>query len=283
MPNAIALNWLQMNASRVVWPTMAGGLIAFTGADWALMLSAVGFLVGVVFLLPIHERVEPRLGAQASPIADIVEAVQYSFATPLIRMVLSLAVVVGMFGLAFQNLAPAFAREVLKLDAGATGVYLMAIGIGSIIGSSAILFLEVNNRHLLFASLAASFALSLIALALAPWTAVSFILVGVFGVFNAPLPVTAQTILQTLVPPRLIGRVLSVLMLAPALGTVATLPMGLVADVIGLRATVGGCAVALLIAVLSISGSQLPRINRILAEQRISETTVGSSPAGKHA
>jgi predicted MFS family arabinose efflux permease len=266
-----------MNASRVVWPTMAGGLIAATGADWALLLSAAGFLIGVVFLLPIHERGAPDRGPSSSPIADIVEAVKYAFAMPLIKMVLSLAVVIGTFGLAFQNLAPAFAKEELELNASQTGLFLMSIGIGSIVGSSLILFVEVRNRHLLFAALAASFALSLIALAAAPWTIASFFLVGVFGVFNAPLPVTAQTILQTLVPPRLIGRVLSVLMLAPALGTVATLPIGLVADAIGLRATVGGCAVALLIATVLITGYQLPRINRILKEQGASVESVAGS------
>jgi ENTS family enterobactin (siderophore) exporter len=261
--NAIALNWFQLNASRIIWPTMSGGLIALTGIGGALLVCVISLLFGVVTLLPIQDPDPDRQrGGHASPIVEMMEGLRYSMTTPVIAMVLTLVVAIGMFGLAFMNVGPAYGKEELGLNAAETGVFMMALGIGSIIGNTALLYIEVKNRNLVFVLLSAAFALSLIGLALSPWYAVAFLCVALFGLFNASIVVVAQTIFQDVVPPHLMGRVLSIFMQAPGLAMIASLPIGVVGDLVGLRWAIGGISLLLLVSTVVLAAIYLPRLQR---------------------
>src|SRR5262249_11230 len=55
MPNAVALNAMQMNASRIIWPTLAGGLLAIVGSGPTLLLCVACYFVGMGFLIPIKD------------------------------------------------------------------------------------------------------------------------------------------------------------------------------------------------------------------------------------
>ena len=89
MLNAVALNSMQQNASRIIWPTIAGGLIAFAGTGPTFFACAFFSLIGIVFLLPVDDaRPEVRANARRSAIADLMEGVRYTFSTPLLARVM---------------------------------------------------------------------------------------------------------------------------------------------------------------------------------------------------
>jgi len=56
----------------------------------------------------------------------------------------------------------------------------------------------------------------------------------------------AQTIIQTTVPQRLLGRVISLWSFAGGLGSIMALPMGLIGELYGMRVALGGVAFILL-------------------------------------
>lgn len=259
MLNAVALNSFQMNASRIIWPTMAGGLIALVGTGAAFGLCAIGAFFGIIFLLPIEERAE-HLNAKTntSPLQDAIDGLRYISSITALAMVMAMIMAVGMFGLTFQFIATAFAREEMGFNGAETGLFLMAAGVGSIIGSSLLLVLHVKRRNLLFLQSVAGFGLSLLLLSINPWAALAFLFMGVYGVFNASTPVMAQTIFQTGVPQHYLGRVNSLFMIAPGLAAILTLPIGLIGDTLGLRWALGGIAIILVFcaAVGSIAGLQ---------------------------
>jgi MFS family permease len=263
MLNAVALNSFQMNASRIIWPTMAGGLITITGTGGAFVVCAVASLVGIVFLLPI--KVDASAGADrrnVSPLQGVIEGVKFTMSVPVLVMVMTLVVAIGMFGLTFQNMAPAFAREAMDFGAAETGLFMMATGVGSLIGTAMLLVFDVKNRNLLIVCLAVGFGLSLVALAVNPTYAGSFILVAVVGLFSSSVPVVAQTIFQIVVPQQFLGRVNSLLMTAPGLAAVVALPIGLLGDEFGLRWAVGGIGVLLAAISLGAGIYRLPRLPR---------------------
>jgi len=73
--------------------------------------------------------------------------------------------------------------------------------------------------------------------------------------------VLAQTIFQVVVPQDYLGRVNSMFMVAPGLAALVTLPIGILADAIGLRLVVGGIGVFLMFTTTIITLLQLPRVH----------------------
>ena len=272
MMNAVALNSMQMNGSRIIWPTLAGGLIIFTGSGGALLLCSVFYFLGAVFMLPVPNTPEQRTSQRTSPINEIIEDFRFTFSNSLLAMVMTLVVSMGMFGLAFTFMGPGFGKQIMDFDAGETGIFLMAAGIGALIGSGALLVFEPKNRTLIMVLLSVTFAVSLIALAVNSNYFAAFLLMGLFGFANTTLAVVAQTIFQLTVPQQYLGRVISIMMLAPGFASMLTLPPGIVGEEYGLRYAVGGIGVILLVISVMLGGVRLPslqaRFNELVAEPK---------------
>ena len=272
MMNAVALNSMQMNGSRIIWPTLAGGLIIFTGSGGALLLCSVFYFLGAVFMLPVPNTPEQRTSQRTSPINEIIEGFRFTFSNSLLAMVMTLVVSMGMFGLAFTFMGPGFGKQIMDFDAGETGIFLMAAGIGALIGSGALLVFEPKNRTLIMVLLSVTFAVSLIALAVNSNYFAAFLLMGLFGFANTTLAVVAQTIFQLTVPQQYLGRVISIMMLAPGFASMLTLPPGIVGEEYGLRYAVGGIGVILLVISVMLGGVRLPslqaRFNELVAEPK---------------
>ena len=261
-----------MNGSRTIWPTLAGGLIIFTGSGGALLLCSVFYFFGAVFMLPVRNTPEQRTSQRTSPINEIIEDFRFTFSNSLLAMVMTLVVSMGMFGLAFTFMGPGFGKQIMDFDAGETGIFLMAAGIGALIGSGALLVFEPKNRTLIMVLLGVTFAVSLIALAVNSNYFAAFLLMGLFGFANTTLAVVAQTIFQLTVPQQYLGRVISIMMLAPGFASMLTLPPGIVGEEYGLRYAVGGIGVILLVISVMLGGVRLPslqaRFNELVAEPK---------------
>ncbi len=269
--NAVALNSMQMNASRIIWPTLAGGLIILTDSGGALLLCSVLYFFGAAFMLPVPTTPEQRVSRRTSPISEIIEGFRFTFSNSLLAMVMTLVVSMGMFGLAFTFMGPGFGKQIMNFDAGETGLFLMAAGIGAVVGSAALLMFEPKNRTLIMVLLSLGFAVSLIALAINSNYIAAFLLMGLFGFANNTLAVVAQTIFQLTVPQRYLGRVISIMMLAPGFASMLTLPLGLIGEEFGLRYAVGGIGVILLVISIMLGGVRLPslqaRFNELVAAE----------------
>jgi hypothetical protein len=165
----------------------------------------------------------------------------------------------------------------MNFNAQEAGIFLMVSGIGSLIGTSMLIIFEPQRRHLVFVFLAFGFGLSVLAISINPYYALAFLLMGLYGLFNSTIPVLAQTIFQVVVPQDFLGRVNSMLMVAPGMAALMTLPMGVLADAVGLRLVVGGIGVFLMTATTIVSVIQLPRVH--LSEK--DRTAVGAAaPTG---
>ncbi len=247
LQNAVALNSLQQQSSRILWPPLAGGIIAFLGLGPALYFNAACSIVGILALLPIRGVTFSINAGRTSPLSDLAEGLRYTWSTPLVGMVMTLAMAVGLFALSLLNMAPGFAREVMGFSAGETGLFVMAGGVGSVAGSSVLVLLHVRNQGALFVGICVGLGFSIIALAINPWQTGAFIAMAAYGLATSTLSVVAHTIFQTSVPPRLLGRVASLWSLAGGLGAISALPIGLIGELYGLRWSLGGAAVIFLL------------------------------------
>jgi MFS family permease len=158
-----------------------------------------------------------------------------------------LCIAVGLFGLAYMNLAPAFAREELDLGPGGVGLFMMASGIGAILGSVWLLAFPIKDGLWAFTFAMLVFAVDIILQAAVPFVPATFVLMGVWGAISAVGVTAGQTYLQMNVPQRLLGRVIGLWSLAGSLGFVTALPIGVLGDEIGLRWTLAGVGVVLFV------------------------------------
>jgi MFS family permease len=211
LANAIALNSLLFNAARVVGPAIAGILVAVVGAGWAFVINSASYLPVIVGLLLIGRVHVPRLGVAAR--TAIPEALRYVRGERRVAALLGLLAAQTIFAAGHLILGPSLADD-LGQGAEGLGVLLSATGIGAIAGG---LRLAATSDHaqrwraLLLAGLL--LAVGLIGVGLTRSYAVTLLCFAVAGWGMVTVNALSNTLIQTIVPDRLRGRIMSLYVL----------------------------------------------------------------------
>lgn len=279
MVNAVALNAMQMHSSRIIFPMSAGLLIALLGVGATVLLSASCSLAGLVLLLMVHAPDTANRERREPAMQELAEGIRFTFAHPVIGPVMTLAVFIAMFGLAFMTLGPGFARQELHFSASTTGFFLMSAGFGSLVGALLMLVVRVKATKKLFVLGCSGFALSLIALCVNPIDPLAFVFMAGFGISNSMLSITAQTIFQTEAPQRLLGRVISLWSLGGGLASVTAWPIGVAGDAVSLRVSLGAVATVLFLSAVVIGLGATP-FRRLGGALPPTEDSLEPRPAG---
>jgi predicted MFS family arabinose efflux permease len=245
IPNAVALNTMQMHASRIVWPSVAGVMISLLGIGWTFVATGATSAIAIVALWFIHVPKGAHTRRQASPVHQLTEGLRYTWATPVVAGVLTLGFVVGALGQSFMRMAPGFARQELEMNAAQAGLYLMAGGIGSVAASIVFVTFNVGQKNRLYLGSCIAMGVTLIGLALVPGRAAAFAMMLLYGVVQSMWLLLAHTIFQMAVPSRFLGRVVSLWGAAGGTISMTTLLLGIVGEAYGLRVATGGAAVLL--------------------------------------
>jgi len=238
--NAIALNSSMFNAARIVGPAVAGVLIGAAGVGMCFFLNGVSYIAVIAGLVAI--RLPPFTPERAATSAWEGFRVGVRFIRSDAR-VLALVVLVAVFsvsGFPFLVLMPVVARDVLHTDARGYGALMAAVGIGAMAGALALALRGRRVRQgpgLLGGG--AAFGVLLVAFAAARAFAVAAVLLALTGWAMIVTTALANTMLQTLVPDELRGRVMAFY----AFVFVGMAPLG--AFQAGLIAEHAGAAVAL--------------------------------------
>lgn len=261
LANAIALNSLLFNSARVVGPALAGILVALVGPGWAFLLNGVSFVPVIVGLLLISAVYVPRpVGAARSALPEVL---RYLRREPRVALLLWLLAAQTIFASGQFILGPALAED-LGQGAEGLGVLLSASGAGAVVGGirlAATAQRASRWRVLLGAGLALGGGLA--AIGIAQSYAVTLLCLVVTGWGTVTFNASSNTLIQSIVPDRLRGRVLSlyVLMLL-GLMPVAGVLMGALATVVGSAEAIalGGVAYTLIVVVAFAVASPLRRL-----------------------
>lgn len=244
MANAVALNSLLFNGARIIGPAVAGVLIARIGMAPAFVLNAVSFvgvLAGLLMMRPAEFRAAPARPT-LSVGKSIAEALQYTWRTPAVLLVMLVMAFIGTFGYNFNVVLPLISGFVLHTNAEGFGILSASLGVGSLLGALVVAFAgEVNNRRLLGG--AALFSLLLGGAALVSNFSLSLLLLAALGFAGIIFTTSANTLIQLAVPDALRGRVMSLYWLLFAGSTpIGSLLIGSLSDHVGVSATLVLCA-----------------------------------------
>lgn len=244
--NAVALNNVSASGSRVLAPAVAGGLLAAIGAAGNFLFQAVVYAAVAVSLLRVRTARREPPAARASAWASMKEGLAYTSRDPVIRVLVLSGLIPFLFLIpAWGTLLPVFAKDVFASGPQSLGLLLSAVGLGGFLGGVAGAYVGRYDRlGLVSLGSLALFAVSLLAIGLAPSLEVALPFVVLAGL-GEMLNITAnQTLVQMVAPEAMRGRVTSLLAVSPAFISIGSIPVGLGAEWLGARGIISVIAVA---------------------------------------
>lgn len=274
--NAVALNSGLFNGARLVGPSIAGIIIAVAGTEAAFGINAISFIPSILALTMMDMRELHRGGRQpqaaASVLGELREGLSFVMRTPAALMIIILVAFVGTFGYNFITVLPLLARYVLGGDSVELGFLTAALGLGALISALVIASQRQATRPALFIG-GALFALLLGAVALSESFYLSLLFLLLTGMANIIFAANSNTSLQLATPDYLRGRVMALYMLLIAGSTpVGASLTGIMAEILGVQATIG------LLAALCLLGVALGFLYYVTHREQVEATRLADVP-----
>jgi len=212
LQNAIALGSMMFNLARIIGPAIGGLVLAQLGASWCFVFNGVSFFAVLLALLTL--RLPRDVGNQDRTrrmTAELGEGLRYIWHTPVTRTLIILVGITNLFGFSYAVLLPAYAADVLKVGEAGYGYMNAAVGVGALIGSLAVASLSRSRYrgwHLTLGSF--MFPLSLILFSTVRSFPLALVALALVGLGFVTQSTNANTMVQTLAPDHLRGRVMAV-------------------------------------------------------------------------
>lgn len=238
--NAIALNSSMVNGARVMGPAIAGVLVATVGEGWCFMANSVSYIAVIIGIILMQMKDAEPVSRRGSAFASIIEGFHYVRRSKPIRSLLMLLGLISLMGMPYMVLMPIFARDVLCGGPRAQGMLMGAAGLGALLGAL-VLAARKNvfglGRVVVLAS--AGFGAFLILFAYSREFWVSVVLLVPAGFCMITEMATTNTLIQTMVPDNLRGRVMAVYsMMFMGMAPFGAMFAGLLTKMFGAPATV---------------------------------------------
>jgi MFS family permease len=208
--NAIALNSSMFNGARVIGPAVAGILVAKIGEGWCFAANAISYIAVIVGLSLMRVHSPPR-ASKHSPIEDIIEGFRWVNQTRIIRALLLLIGLVSLVGMPYTVLMPIFADRILHGGARGLGILMGATGVGALFGAltlAAKTGVKGLGRWISLSCAGLGISLFCFSFSTSLWLSVALLLPAGYSMMLQMA--CSNTLIQTMVPDRLRGRVMSV-------------------------------------------------------------------------
>ncbi|MGH9703785.1 MAG: MFS transporter [Candidatus Acidiferrales bacterium] len=278
--NAIALNSSMFNGARIIGPAIAGILVASIGEGWCFFANGISYIAVITGLLLMKLGPLAVASREASPFEHAAEGFRFVRNTAPIRALLLLIALMSLVAMPYAVLMPIFAGDVYHRGARALGWLMGATGIGALLGALTLATrrgVHGLGRWVAFAS--AGFATCLILFASSQWFWLSLALLVPTGFCMMLQMSSCNTLIQSMVPDRLRGRVMAVYsMMFMGMAPIGALLAGILAHHIGARWTVilGGVVGLAGSAVFSLN---LPALRVEARELIVAQGLAGGEPA----
>lgn len=265
--NAIVLGQMSMNSARIVGPALAG---VFIGIAWigtagvyyfAALLSGTAML-GCFRLPPGH----PRRAAGTSARAEFAASLRYVWERRHIANLLLVSFVAVMVGFPFVAFLPRYSTEILGVGSTGYGFLAASSAVGAVIVS---MYIAGRSRGRaawrIQAICGVLFGATLVGLAFAPGFAAAAVAIAAVGAASAGFQAMNNSLVLALSDLEYHGRVQSLMMLSFSGFGMAALPLGALADAIGLRETLALMGTTVMLAMVAYFAASR-RTRRILGE-----------------
>ena len=231
--------------------------MAFFGLAGVFFAAGVLGVLSVVLLAGLP-RAAPSSPSGRSAMGDIADGLRFVRSRPDLMHLLAVSFGVVLVGFPYMAFLPVVAEQVH--DSGSTGFGLLnaAAAAGAIGGSLALANLERQRLRPFQSRSAVAFGVSLAVFAVMPNLYAALAVMALVGASSSVFQALNNSMLLTSTPIEYHGRVQSLLMLSFSGFAIAALPIGIVADAVGIRATLVGLGILVLV-VMAVARLTEPR------------------------
>jgi MFS family permease len=229
LSSALALNGMAHPTMRIIGPSVGGLLIATLGFKWNFLLEAAAYLAIVALMFPVKLRYrEDGSRHRSSVIKSMAEGLRFVWQDRRIRQLIVMSLIPNFVFQPLAFLLPVFITEVLHRGAGTGGLLAAAIGGGGIVAAVIVSSIGYVFRKgmVTFIGLVGG-CIFILGFAQSHWFVASMLLLGGLGFCQYIFRVGNSTLLQTIVPDALRGRVMSIYFLDNGFTPLATLAISL--------------------------------------------------------
>lgn len=277
--NAIALNSSMFNGARIVGPALAGIVVAAIGEGWCFFANGISFLA-VIAGLAMMKMNRPRLAIEGSPLENIIEGFKFVGQSGPVRALMLLLGLVSFTAMPYVVLMPLFADKILHGGAQALGLLMGCSGIGALGGALTLAMRKtLKGLSAWIAISCAGFGVALLLFSFSRLLWLSAVLMVPVGFCMMIQMASSNTLIQSMVPDRLRGRVMSVYaMTFMGMAPLGALLAGSMAHKLGAPMTVGiGGVVAIVGA--AFFASKLSAFRPAAQEMIVAQQMAGGAPA----
>ena len=237
--NALALNAMTVTGTRLVGALGGGILITTVGIQWNFFVEGAAYFIMAMLLVPMKVPYQEEATARLSSVmTNLKDGFWYIWRdNRLILHLMVLGLVLNLVFLPIPALLPAYTGGVLNAEANVGGYLMAAQGVGGFLATISIAslgFVIAKGKAGLIGLVVGSAAL--VALGQSNWLVLSMVMLAIHGFCQTNVIVSGQTLIQSMVPDALRGRVTSLYMLEYGLGPLAIFLTGLFMELY----TVGG-------------------------------------------
>ena len=232
--NALATNVLTITGTRIFGPFIGGILIVTLGFFWNFTIEACLYLANIAMIFslrtPYFQPGDAR--RRGSFFANLIEGMRYIWSGErAIFQLMIVSVIPNIILHPVWFLFPVFTTDVLMRNADFGGYLLAVTGVGGFLAAlfmASFGFVFTKGRVVLGAAVTS--AITAILFAFSHWMALAFVVIAAMAFSQAVFRTTRGTLIQTLAPDRLRGRLTSLQSLDRGFLVVASLGVGLLSD-----------------------------------------------------
>ncbi|MFD7154923.1 MFS transporter [Kribbella sp. NPDC059898] len=253
LPEAAALNSLNVNIARAVGPALAGFLLGLSSPAVVFAVNAVSYLAILVALLRWHRPA--AVAAAGEPMLPALRAgLRYVAYAPGVRRILLRAMLFVLPASALWGLLPVAAVNRLGLGSTGYGVLLAALGLGAVGGAVLLKPIRARlGRNTVLGGATVAYAIGVLAVALLHNATIVAVVLVVAGAGWLGGLSTLNTTLQLALPAWVRARALAVYLMVFLGGQgVGALIWGLLAAALGASTTLLVSGVLLLVGAVSL-------------------------------
>jgi MFS family permease len=264
--NAVSWNSTLWEIATIAGLALGGALYGFLDITTAYTVDAALTFVGLSLILAVDNKPVPPVTADEGIREKIMNGLRFVFDNKIVLSAISLDLFAVLFGGAVA-LLPVFAEEILHVGKFGLGILRGAPSIGALLMAFYITHFPITQnvgRKLLFA--VAGFGICMILFAISTNFWISLFLLVVSGAFDCISVIIRATLLQTLTPENMKGRVSAVNnIFIGSSNEIGMFESGLAAKLMGTVRSVifGGCMTLVVVAVTAWSSKSLRRLQKL--------------------
>ncbi|MDQ3384811.1 MAG: MFS transporter [Actinomycetota bacterium] len=252
LANAIVLQQMSMNGTRVFGPSIAGALIgvAFVGIGGVYFLTTALMLVAVTFTLRLPPGLPDADRPVRSPFQELGDGVSYVWSRPLLRLLVLTSFVVVLSAFPYVVFLPTIADEVFGVGSAGFGAMSGMSAVGALAATVVIANRADGPGAWRVQGIAgAVFAVGVALLGVMPSFVAALVVLVIVGAASAGFQSVNNALVLSNSDRAYHGRVQSLMMLSFSGFGIAALPIGLLADAIGITTTLAGMGAVALAAI----------------------------------